>query len=452
MPRLPQYNSKGTLTTQQPEVTRTGAGQVADAYGKVADQVQAIAVKLQDAKNVAEQNKALGDFETEKTKIESEASADMNVNNAKLYADRLVKARENALQGIGTEKARTDAGLKMGHSGDLSLIRINADFYKKTIDNGLVGVNQQLEIYQSEYVNAQNDMERMQARVNINSAVDFNVGTLYDQKTAEKLKADTIKEAQNYLKDSESLRRVKEKETEKAVELAKNDNEKSLVYMKLNGATPEGAMLTREDLIGMARRQKNLSPEFRDAFIQSLKSPKSVFAIRSDPHFCEVMEFISNPDKSFSEIRTSIAYMRSIGELTPQDEARLESFMGMIETSGADELRVANMRRAYFVFGDMVNADSKETMKANQVKSRTNMSLSYIDKINVGVNPDTALVEAMREEVLRIHPKAKNYPLGMNVRDMYGNLKIIMPNGEILPYKEEKSEKPAKKKPTKKAK
>ena len=63
MPQLPTYSSKGKLTTAQPEVTRTGAGQTEEAIGKAADAAFDFGIKWRNTQSAIQTTQAQADLE-----------------------------------------------------------------------------------------------------------------------------------------------------------------------------------------------------------------------------------------------------------------------------------------------------------------------------------------------------------------------------------------------------
>ncbi len=73
MPKLPTYDSQNTLTTQQPEVTRTGASATAEAVGRLAGVAEDLSIKWHTAVKSMETTKIKSQHAVLSAKIEAEA-------------------------------------------------------------------------------------------------------------------------------------------------------------------------------------------------------------------------------------------------------------------------------------------------------------------------------------------------------------------------------------------
>ncbi len=232
-----------------------------------------------------------------------------------------------------------------------------------------------------------------------------------------------------------------------ANEAAVNDNEKNYIKMKVTGVDKLGTPISRDEMINLVRKDldnKTVSPEFADRYITALKSPKAVGAKTVDKDFADMMQVINTGDKKPEEIRKNMLGLVSDGYLSEKDFQAVSTYFDLLSDKHPDDLVANSIRKGWFGIEKVTeNTTEKEA-------SRSRMSRTYIVNITGGTDPQVAAQEAIRTEVLYLHPEAINYPEGMKVIDSKCRRKIIKQNGDtvddVSPKKETDNKNPAKKK------
>ena len=445
-PQLPTYNSKERLWVDQPEMIRTGAGTKEEAVAGVLGKAQEIGQKWSNALDAIQLTTFKANTSVAIADIKSRAESDPNANAYDIYVKELDKLKEKHLKGFKNKAIEQQAAFDLDHDIKMVKIELGGEFKKKQIIVGQVSALKLIDLEKSNYINAENEQGRLQAVKNINSLVDFQVAHgLWGAKEGDTLKEHSIKEAQDVLKDTEALKRVKLKELARAEELAINANEQNYIKMKVNGVDKLGMAISREDLIAMVKRDMNLEPpmvslEFANSYINALKSPKAVNAKTIDKDFADIISEINKGIKSSDKIRKELLNMLSDGYISETDFGSASIYMEMLADKKPSDLVANNIRKGWFGIESVTeNTTGKE-------ESRSRISRSFISNLSSGVDPQNAAVMAIRNEVLFLHPEAITYPDGMPVIDSKGIRKIIMPNGDILPDNTIKPKKTIKKK------
>ena len=134
MPTLPQYNSKGRLTTQQPGVTRSGAGSGTRAIGKIFSTVADIAIRWKKAEEEM-QNASLLARQTElSAQIHLDAEDDNDIQNgAKLKREELLKGTDALLGEVQNPLQRERLAIQMQHNAAINSIKLDNTYRKKKI-------------------------------------------------------------------------------------------------------------------------------------------------------------------------------------------------------------------------------------------------------------------------------------------------------------------------------
>lgn len=131
MPKFPRYESKGTLTTQQPSVLTTPStdAQITEALGETAGQVQDTTTKFAKARASSMNTVALANHKGDILDIESRAALDPDPNNQSKYLDEIKKSNQKYSENLGAE-----GKLNLGLESRLAGIKIGAAFKKKEIE------------------------------------------------------------------------------------------------------------------------------------------------------------------------------------------------------------------------------------------------------------------------------------------------------------------------------
>lgn len=427
---LPRYNSSEQLNTQPNAVVRQGAGDTADIIGQTAGQVSDITTKWSQAMDTIQSTTVKANIKTALPDIEQRALADPEYNNIDKYYQELDSLKKNNIKGFQSKANEQQTALDVDLDLQLAKLRIDNVYKKKALDVGRASTLKLLDLEQSNYINAQTEEEKLTATSNMkNIMLDKQKAYLFGYEEGDKLVNKLIEEAQDAIKDRESLKRVKEKEFRLANETAVNDNEKNYIKMKVTGVDKLGTPISRDEMINLVRKDldnKTVSPEFADRYINALKSPKAVGAKTVDKDFADMMSDISKGIKTPERIRKNMLELVSDGYLSEKDFQAVSTYFDLLSDKHPDDLVANSIRKGWFGIETITeNTTAKE-------ESRSRMSRSYIANITGGTDPQVSAQEAIRTEVLYLHPEVVNYPNGMQVIDSKGRRKIIKQNGEVI--------------------
>lgn len=436
MPNIPQYISKEKVTTevggamQNPNVAAEyGAGAKIQQAGNVLAELGDKMRKIGNANAESDATIAIKQFQATDSQKRAQ-EPDMNKALQNIESD-VQKNRDAIANQYFSDPIGKQEWLRKQELNDAAyVIDRKADVYKRQVSERKVKTLKDLKLEKSNYINAVDETSKQASIKSMETIVNNPANTdIYNAEERKKLVDETIKEAQTDVKDRESLGRVKEKELRIASELAVNTREKELVNMKVKGTDQNGVLITREDLLRLARDEsgKTISPEFANSFINANKSPKSVDAKTVDKDFADTMYDINKGVKKPEKIRKEMLQLVSDGYLSERDFSNASTYLNMLGDKKPDDLAAQNVRKSW----RGIEIFTENTTNAEESRSR--MSRSFVSKLQQGIEPSIASTEAIREEVLFLQPNAKNYPQGMKVIDAHGVKKIIMPNGDVLP-------------------
>jgi hypothetical protein len=175
MPQLPTYSSKGSLAKDQPEVIRSGAGDVAKSVANLAGTVQDISQKWAVASDTIKYTTDKANYELETAKIEAEAMVDPNPDNGKVYIDKINKLKQNKSKGYINKTTESRLDFEMGMSNKINELKIKTIFKKKQIDLGQVKLQQGIDILQQKKLTASSPEEYAKVKKEINDLLVLNV-------------------------------------------------------------------------------------------------------------------------------------------------------------------------------------------------------------------------------------------------------------------------------------
>lgn len=452
MPIIPQYQSKERLTTEGPQVqysvaeaVKFGAGSNLQTLSKgvsdLGENVNDIQVRIKKIANANAESEAdiqsKSDMFTIKDSIDKDPNAHKDIEGTNKYIDeQLTKSNQNAAKKFKDLFAREQYLKKVGMTNLIFKNEVSRDLQVRVVDEGRTNTLTKLDLDASDYINANTDEEKLEARKTMTETMSNGVSSmLFKQEEAHKILESKIKDSNETVKDNEKLKRRKEKELEYAEQAAKTENEKSFIKMKTSGVDKLGTPISREEQIKMANSDKTLDPQFKKLLINALTSPKAVKAKTKDADFSDMIAEVVNGVKSQEKIRNMILDITDKGYLSEEDEGNLYAFMDMIKEDSPDDLVTQNVRKSWLGI-DVFSENTQGTKE-----SRGKMSRSFIRKLQAGTDPQIAAQESMREEVLRLRPEVINYPNGMDYIDAHGRKKKIMPNGDLLLVEDKPKEK-----------
>jgi hypothetical protein len=200
MPTLPTYTSQQKITTQQSEVTRTGAEAPYEMAGKAISATQDAAVKWSNALDTIQYTTAKANYETGVAQLEAKALADPDYNNSDAYYKELAKLKTDNTKGFQNKAVESRMAFEIDNANQIAQIKIGTIFRKKQIEYTRgVAVPKAIEALQAKMLISSSPEEFAQAKKEINDLVDINVSSgVYSYEDGEKLKKEAeLTAAQN---------------------------------------------------------------------------------------------------------------------------------------------------------------------------------------------------------------------------------------------------------------
>lgn len=138
MPEFPRYQSKGTLTTQQPSVQAPSdtSGQILEKVGQVGNAVQDIAVKWSNVIDTVQKTTSQANFKTGMLDIQQRAATDPDYNNSNQYYKEIENLKTESLKGFSSKSAENEMALNLNYEAKVGKIQIQNLYRKKMIDVG----------------------------------------------------------------------------------------------------------------------------------------------------------------------------------------------------------------------------------------------------------------------------------------------------------------------------
>ncbi len=437
MANIPQYVSKERVSTEAPAVIQRSeklAGTVDPGQfeNKVAEQASKDLIELGEkmvkVENANDKSKA--EIQHTQGMLAFEEEVKKDPSKFKDYDAYMTKLEDGVSKNFRNQFAKEEYKQDLGLKNVIFKNKLQGYVYKQEVDAGRANTLTQMDLQSSSYINAQNDEEKLSARQQIeNTMAEAVKNKLFTHEQGIDEVNKTIKSADDAVKDRQQLQRRKEKELAWAQKEAVNAREQEFIQMKVNGKDKLGMPISREELIKAARFDMNagvIEPKFAELYINALKSPKSVGAKTIDLDFANIISDINKGIKSPERIRKKMLENLSDGYLSEQDFAGASTYYDMLMDKNPDDLATMNVRKSWTgveVFSE--NTTAKE-------ESRARMSRFFISKLQSGIDPQTASVEAMREEVLYLHPEVIGKPDGAEYMDDSGRMKKILPNGDVV--------------------
>jgi len=133
MAKLPTYDSKRQLTTQQPEVMRTGAGNKEKMIGGILGVVQEAGQKWQAAINNMQETAAKAKISEVQAQILVDSANDTDINGEKNRIKAIQQAKEAVLKDISNPALRSKLNFELEHEANLLSIKIKGIYGQKKI-------------------------------------------------------------------------------------------------------------------------------------------------------------------------------------------------------------------------------------------------------------------------------------------------------------------------------
>lgn len=150
MPNFPgftRYDSKASLTTDQPTALATKSTQgdvmktVADTEAKAAES----GFKFIDALATIQKTTAQANYRTGEADILKQAENDPDPNSQQKYQDQITKLKADTLSKISFGGAQKEMGLQLGYESKVASVKIAGDYKKKAIDVGQAAILQNID-------------------------------------------------------------------------------------------------------------------------------------------------------------------------------------------------------------------------------------------------------------------------------------------------------------------
>ena len=176
-----------------------------------------------------------------------------------------------------------------------------------------------------------------------------------------------------------------------------------------------------------------IRPGFAKTVIKALQTTAELKEDRG-PDFAKMVDFISNPENKPKDINEELILQSAKGNLNQEEMKILYTFNKEATIKEVDKMspHKSGIRTIY----DWSNANAG----IKTVESRARMFKYYMTKVNEGMLPELAVKEAIKYEVVNLHPQLYSYPEeGQLIYDIGGNLKIIKPDGTMTNPKAKES-------------
>lgn len=343
------------------------------------------------------------------------------------------KNREQASKTIHNPVYRQEWLRKQEFEDQVYIVNQRAAVAKKIVSERKVTVLRDLELAKSDYRNAAGEQERSAAvdemeRI-INNPANEDIYTAEDRKA---LLDAVIKQAQDDLKDAESLKKVKEKEFRQAEKEAINEREEEYVQMRFSGTTKDGTPISREDLISDVKKDAGgenpkVRPSWAENYVKALTNPKLVGIKTRNKISDKIIDAILvGGEDSQASIRLEL-----IKEMSKPDPGISWDDYDMLSTFNA-KVNIPSVMNQFVPeksFFQSVDAWNKENAGA-KAEIRMEMFRSYVSKIANNIKPEVASQEVIKEQAIKLHPGLTKYPKeGEKIMDLFGIMKLLTPDG-----------------------
>jgi hypothetical protein len=330
MARIPQYVSNNRASTEAPAVMQRDEriGVMADpnlvdnsAATFANKQLAELGAKITAVENANDNSKAEIQTKTQMLSLEEQVNKDPTAFED--YDNIMQKIGDSGAKQFRNPEAREEFKQKFGLENVIFKHKLQGIVYKKEVDLGRTNTLKEMDLESSNYINAQNDADKLASRQKIEEkmAGAIKVG-LFTHEQGMKEVEDTIKSADTAIKDNKELAKRKEKELAWAKEAAVNAREDEFLEMKRSGVDKANVPVSSEELIKMARNEMkrgDITPKFTELYINALTSPKTLAPVTDHEVYKSIMDDIINPNKKASAIRNRIEEEFGNGKLSKAD-------------------------------------------------------------------------------------------------------------------------------------
>jgi len=417
MPRLPTYSSRGRLTTEQPEVTRTGAGDVAAAVTQAANTAFSVGVQLNAIRNQTQTSRAMADFEYGIKQIALEAQQDTNPDNLHLHIDKIKGLKEDALKRVKDPVTRERVTFEMMHNGRLAEIQLGGLFHQKNIEVAKVATLRRLELLQQEYADPAADRK-------IRDAIQSKQTELLEEMVGtgvlSVLEAEQLRKR---LSDENERLREKYKKAGDRLRLEHNHIEDGKAIMAMRAGTLSPGTLKYEEEKGNISFKLSKSL-YRAVTTEPINKPENL-----DPEVAlKLSKTLYKLDKEdyeqMQQLRVDLidAYLQ--GQISPDEFDLLVAKTIDPYIASPEERNSAWGLIDYFMLMTPGNVGAGAKITARVMKD----FIAY--KIKGLSNPEATRM-AIRKEMLYSFPMAVSKP-NYRIMDANGVIKIVTVDGDLV--------------------
>lgn len=175
MPKMPVYNSQGSLNTGLSAPIKEGSAQEATATAPIVDTVSQIHDKWNQAVDTMQYTSAKASFETGMMDILNRASQDPDYNGSDKYFKEIGKLKTNVLDGITNKQLQERMGFEFGVETDNTKIKVANIFNKKKLEFSLGELSRGIDALEQRRLNAVTIQEAQKIDQDITNLIQSNV-------------------------------------------------------------------------------------------------------------------------------------------------------------------------------------------------------------------------------------------------------------------------------------
>lgn len=421
MANIPQFVSKKEASTEAPAVFKRDekVGVMGDANIDMSAGEQAgkllsdFGERMIKVENANDESKA--DIESKSALIAHEESFVKNPDKRKALEsadNELRQIGETASKSFRSPQARQEWTNKWGLTSVIYKHELQTLTMKEQVDIGRTNTLAKMDLESSNYINAQTEQEKLDARKKIEATMAEAVNLqLFTHEDGQEEIDNTIKNAETAIKDRKILKQRNLKLLAIAQKEAGNAKEQEYISMALSHVDKNNVPISDAQLIDMVRKEidpSNPNPRVRpswvEKFIASRVSPKSVGASTIDKDFSAMAEIIATGMKkdgktkvSQQEIRDKLLDLKIYGNLSDDDYDILTTAN---EKLSSNEIEKKVVPSSIWLKGILSWADSSVGARDESKKIMVKNYLNRVLKQNE--DPEVANNEATKDEIKRL--------------------------------------------------
>ncbi len=443
---IPRYVSKESLTREsgsgymkpetygvQQDPATAAKTSIGAAMQDISQTILTVNEKIKKVKNANAESQANILSTTDFAAYEDEFNRNPDVNHSLDDIDNKISATKNKATKLFDDPIAREEYLRNYELKALIFKQgLKTQQAKRIVDLGRANTLKEIDLEASAYINAITPEDRVNSRVRMEAIMNKAVSMqLFTEERGYNELNSIIKSADDAAKDVEGLKRRREKEMAELQKRAITERQRELIKMRINREAP------LEELIKMATRDMNegrIEEKWAEAYINASKTPKSIGAKTKSAKFVGfVNDMLYNKVKP-EDVEIALMEANTAGALADEDFDLLYTFNQQVNQGKDFELvpdinamkaaKTVGLVKSLQFWGDE-NAGARDESKGRMFKN-------YMDKIRQGVQPEIAIEESIKEEVLKLYPQAKTAPEeGIDIIDLNGVIKHITPNGEL---------------------